>query len=133
MTSDASAPLAGDGIAVRYPDRCRICSLPLPRSGADDGICSRRCAARRKESARVAADAVVLKEQILTEISTLRKGTTICPGELSQRILTGTDQPLSLLRPLLFELAEARKIRLSQKGSIVLWPQIRGPFRVGQK
>lgn len=125
--------LAGENLATAHPDRCRICLLPLPRGKNDNGICSRRCAGRKEESALVAERSEELKSALLLEISSLRKGTTVCPGELSHRVMAGTDQPLSLLRPLIFELAEAGKIRLSQKGVILPWWKIRGPFRVGHR
>ncbi len=125
--------LAGDNLTATYPDRCRICLLPLPHGKNENGICSRRCAGRKEESAQVAERSEELKSAILMEISTLRKGTTLCPGELSQRVMAGTEQPLPLLRPLICELAEAGKIRLSQKGTILPWWKIRGPFRVGNR
>ena len=128
----STVKLAGDGLALDHPDRCRVCALPLPASGADDGICSRRCAGRRPESAAAAREGSELKAKLLAEIALLKSGTTICPGELSQRILPGVDQPLTVLRPLIFELAMSRRLRLSQKGTILLWQKIRGPFRVGK-
>lgn len=124
--------LAGDGLALDHPDRCRVCALPLPATGAEDGICSRRCGGRRRESAAAARDSAQLKAQILVEIGLLKTGTTMCPGELSQRLFPGMDQPLTVLRPLIFELAISRRLRLSQKGTITLWHKIRGPFRVGK-
>lgn len=127
----ASHLLAGDSLVAAHPDRCRVCLLPLPAGTCDQGICSRRCAGRKSESADVARSVAKLTEQILAEISQLKKGTTICPGELSQRILHGSEQPLTLLRPVIFGLADARRLRLSQKGTVMIWPKIRGPFRVG--
>jgi hypothetical protein len=123
---------AGDEIASDHPERCRICALSLPANGAEDGICSRRCAGKKQASAAVAKDAAVLKEMLLKEIAGLKPGTTVCPGELSHRVLPGTDQPLTVLRPLIFELSISRRLRLSQKGTITLWQKIRGPFRVGR-
>ena len=73
-----------------------------------------------------------LTAQVLAELAELGPGTTICPGELSHRVLPGVDQPLTVLRPLLFELAAGRQLRLSQKGAVVGWWKIRGPFRVGR-
>lgn len=125
--------LAGDGIAALQPGRCRVCALPLPEGGADDGGCSRRCAGRRRESAVVAGDASALKERILAEVATLKTGATLCPGELSHRVLPGRELPLTLLRPLIYELAGERRLRLSQKGKTLLWEKIRGPFRVSPK
>ncbi|MES2440703.1 MAG: hypothetical protein V4584_16675 [Verrucomicrobiota bacterium] len=130
--SVSTEKLAGDELAHEHPDRCRVCALPLPAKGAEHGICSRRCAGRRRESAAVARDEGVLKQKLLAEIADLKPGTTVCPGELSHRILPGTDQPLTLLRPLIFELSMSRRLRLSQKGTITLWQKIRGPFRVGR-
>lgn len=123
--------LAGDAIFREHPDRCRVCALPLPTMDDDSGICSRRCAARKRESTAIAADAAAIKARILSEIARLKPGTTVCPGELGHRILPETEQPLILLRPLVYELAAARKLRLRQKGDVVLWQKIRGPFRVG--
>lgn len=122
--------LAGDGIAKLDASRCRVCALPLPAGGREDGICSRRCAGRRRESATVAGDAPALKERILAEVAALQAGATLCPGELSHRVLLGRELPLTLLRPLIYELAGERKLRLSQKGKTMLWEKIRGPFRV---
>ncbi|MES2659959.1 MAG: hypothetical protein V4689_15165 [Verrucomicrobiota bacterium] len=124
--------LAGDGLALDHPGRCRVCALPLPAKGAEDGICSRRCADRRRESAAVAREESELKEKLLAEVANLKAGTTVCPGELSHRVLPGTDQPLTVLRPLIFELSISRRLRLSQKGTITLWQKIHGPFRVGR-
>lgn len=125
--------LAGDNLTESWPDRCRICVLPLPRNPDESGICSRKCAGRKAESERIMEDRDKLKHSILVEVSSLRKGTSICPGELSHRVLPGTEQPLSLLRPLIFELAEAGKLRLSQKGTLLPWWKIRGPFRVAPR
>jgi hypothetical protein len=116
--------------------------LPLPRVSkqnqeAGNGqeelvrICSRRCAGKRAESAEVVRNRAALEALILTEVRALRKGTTVCPGELSHRVLPGVDQPLTVLRPLIYELAAAGKLRLRQKGAVVLWEKVRGPFRVG--
>jgi Protein of unknown function (DUF3253) len=80
----------------------------------------------------IAQESSVMKERLLTAIAKLKPGTTICPGALSQEVLPGTDQPLTVLRPLIFELAISRRLRLSQKGTIMLWQKIRGPFRVGK-
>ncbi len=125
-----ASPLAGDMLAQLHPDRCRVCLLPLPRGGDPQGICSRRCAGRHKESAELASRRDALKTAILSALSTLSKDASICPGELSHRVLPGTSQPLSILRPLLFELAEDGRVRLSQKGTLLPWWKIRGPFRV---
>ena len=130
--SISAEKLAGDGLVLDHPDRCRVCALPLPASGAEDGICSRRCAGRRRESAAAARDGAEFKAKLLVEIAKLKPGTTVCPGELSQRILPGIDQPLTVLRPLIFELSISRRLRLSQKGTFTLWQKIRGPFRVGK-
>jgi hypothetical protein len=80
----------------------------------------------------IAQDSCAMKERLLAEVAKLKAGTTICPGELSQQILPITDQPLTVLRPLIFELAISRRLRLSQKGTITLWQKICGPFRVGK-
>ena len=125
--------LAGDAIASEHPDRCRICALPLPAKDDGSGICSRRCTGRKSESAKVAADSASLKAQILIEVATLKHGRTVCPGELSHRVLPDTLLPLALLRPLIYELAAARKICLRQNGAVIICQKIRGPFRVGPK
>jgi Protein of unknown function (DUF3253) len=130
--SISTEKLAGNALALAHPDRCRVCALPLPATRPEDGICSRRCAGRRQESAMIAQDSCAMKERLLAEVAKLKAGTTICPGELSQQILPSTDQPLTVLRPLIFELAISRRLRLSQKGTITLWQKIRGPFRVGK-
>lgn len=122
---------AGDAIAREHPERCRICCLPLPSKDDGGGICSRRCSGRKNESAQVAADGVALKARILVEVALLKPATTVCPGELSLRVLPQTLLPLTLLRPLIFELAASRKLILRQQKKVVLWHQIRGPFRVG--
>jgi Protein of unknown function (DUF3253) len=125
--------LGGDVIASEHPNRCRICALPLPAKDDGSGICSRRCAGRKTESAKVAADSASLKARILAEVATLKHGTTVCPGELSHRVLPDTVLPLTLLRPLIYELAAARKFSLRQKGTVIIWQKIRGPFRVSSK
>jgi len=88
---------------------------------------------RKTESARVAAEATSIKARILLEVARLERGSTVCPGELSLRVLPETVLPLTLLRPLIYELAEARKIILRQNKNVVLWQTIRGPFRVGAR
>ena len=125
--------LAGDALHQEHPDRCRICALPLPvaaKGQANDGICSRRCAGLRGQSAAVLKNTGTLTQKILSELTALRPDITICPGELSRRVLPGAEPPLTVLRPLIFELAAARRLRLSQKGRITLWWKIHGPFRV---
>ncbi len=54
----------------------------------------------------------------------------MCPGALAQRVLPGVRDPLTLLRPLLFELQEKGRVALSQKGAVLPWWKIRGPFRI---
>lgn len=112
--------------------RCRVCALPLPAGGQGDDICSRRCAGLRRESARVFQDREQLASQLLAAVAELRTAATMCPGELSQRVLPDLDRPLTVLRPVLFGLAASGRIRLSQKGTWVPWVKIRGPFRVGR-
>ncbi len=125
--------LAGDAFALAYSDRCRICALPLPPRSAGEGICSRRCAGLRGESAAVEEQAHALMERLLAEVARLRRGTTVCPVDLAQRVLPQVAQALTVLRPLIFELAESGRLRLSQKGALVRWPKISGPFRIGPK
>jgi len=113
--------------------RCRVCALPLPANAAD-GICSRRCRGLKRESARVTGEErVQWRARILERVGQLREGTTICPGQLSQELLPGIERPLTLLRPLIFELQEEKKVRLTQKGQPVILRKIRGPFRVRGK
>ena len=129
--SDGKAGLAGDWLGLAHPDRCRVCALPLPANAENDGICSRRCAGLRRESEAVQREVEALTARILAGVASLKAGTTICPRALSQEVRPGLDQPLTLLRPLIFNLAAAGKLRLRQNGSVVLWWKIRGPFRVG--
>ena len=56
----------------------------------------------------------------------LKPATTVCPGELSLRVLPQTLLPLSLLRPLIYELAAARKLILRQQKTVVLWHSLFG-------
>jgi hypothetical protein len=125
------SPLAGDWLTEA--GLCRVCGLALPRKNADDGICSRRCSGRRRLSAEVQARAEELSTALLAELQKLAKDSTICPGELSQRVLPGPDLPLGVLRPLIFQLNDAGRLRLSQKGVTLPWTKIRGPFRVRRK
>jgi hypothetical protein len=81
--SISTEKLAGNALALAHPDRCRVCALPLPATCPEDGICSRRCAGRRRESAMIAQDSCAMKERLLAEVAKLKAGTTICPGELT--------------------------------------------------
>ena len=72
-----------------------------------------------------------LTARILAGVATLKAGTTICPRALSQEVRPGLDQPLTVLRPLVFNLAAAGKLRLRQNGAVVIWWKVKGPFRVG--
>ena len=76
-------------------------------------------------------EAEALTSRILTGVASLKAGTTICPGALSQQMRPGLDHPLTVLRPLLFNLAAAGKLRLRQNGAVVIWWKVKGPFRVG--
>jgi hypothetical protein len=111
--------------------RCVICGLPLPEGDDGGEVCSRRCAGRRAEARALRHEADKHRVRILEEVGSLRRGTTICPGELALRVLPGTDNPLQILRPFLQELAEEKKLRWLQKGKVVWWEKVRGPFRVG--
>lgn len=109
---------------------CTVCGLPLPRDDST-GICSRRCASLQQLSREIQTTRrAEMTAAILQELSTLKRGSTICPGELSQRVLPGVQDPLRLLRPLLHALEQEHKIRLLQKGVVRPWRKIRGPFRV---
>ena len=109
---------------------CQICALPLPRT-ADNNICSRRCAGLRKLSSEVLGpQQTEWRARILQSLSTLKPGTTICPGELSVNLLSGVEKPLTVLRPLLYQMAEEGRVVLSQKNVKTHWWKIRGPFRI---
>lgn len=112
--------------------RCEVCALPLPR-GEESGVCSRRCAVLRRQATALTGRRNELIAAVLAELDRLETTATICPGELARRILPGKREPLSLLRPLLFELEQERKVALLQKGEVVPWWKIRGPFRVRRR
>lgn len=65
---------------------------------------------------------------VLVELSALRAGATICPGELARRL--GTTQ--ASLRPVLIALAEAGAIRVTQRGAPAELRTLRGPYRVAR-
>jgi hypothetical protein len=111
---------------------CQICALALPRNAAEsDTICSRRCAGLRKISAAVLGpEATEWRRKIVQELATLRAETTVCPGELAKRLLPELDKPLTVLRPLLYQMAEEKRVVLSQKNVKTPWWKIRGPFRI---
>lgn len=69
-------------------------------------------------------------EQVLRELQSLKRGSSICPGQLARKVLPGVEEPLRLLRPLIYRWAEQGHLRLSQKGHILPWWKIRGPFRI---
>lgn len=112
--------------------RCRVCGLPLPKDG-EPGVCSRRCAGLRKEAEACARAHGEWEDLVLKELANLSRESTMCPGELCQRLMPGTEKPIGILRPLLFYMAERGRIRVSQKGRVIPWFKIRGPFRVGVK
>ncbi len=109
---------------------CQICALPLPRK-AEDAICSRRCASLRKLSAEILGpQQTEWRAKIQQALAALKPGTTICPGELSVNLLPGVEKPLTVLRPLLYQMAEEGRVVLSQKNIKTPWWKIRGPFRI---
>lgn len=109
---------------------CRVCALALPRN-ADGDVCSRRCAGLRKRSAAaLGAEAAEWRRRVLDVLAELQKSATTCPGALSQSLLPELDKPLTVLRPLLYQMAEEGKVVLSQKGLKTPWWKIRGPFRI---
>ncbi|MCS6770757.1 MAG: DUF3253 domain-containing protein [Kiritimatiellae bacterium] len=109
--------------------RCSVCALPLPRGSTSD-VCSRRCAGRRADAEFVRRESARLEHEILKYLRSLPRGSTLCPGLLARRVLPSMEEPLTVLRPLLFRLQDRGRITLSQKGSAVPWWKIRGPFRV---
>lgn len=114
----------------RSNGRCLVCALPLPKN-ADDGICSRRCAGlRRRAQVVTGPERERWKSAILQRLEGLEAGTTICPGALARELLPNDPQPIALLRPLIFELQDERRVQLSQAGRTVIWRKIKGPFRV---
>lgn len=104
---------------------CEVCALSLPRT-ADSGVCSRGCAGLRKHSAAVnGSEQPEWRQKILASMAELKPGATICPGELSQAVLPGIDKPLTVLRTLMYQMAENGKVVLSQKGRYFLsWAQV---------
>ena len=104
----------------------------MPANSPVDQVCSRQCAGRRKESIEVARQKIAIGELVIAEVNLLDGSATICPGELSHRVFPNTEKPLTVIRPIIYELAMAGKIRLRQKGQVVRWDKIRGPFRVGK-
>ncbi len=110
--------------------RCVVCALPLPKKSTD-GICSRRCAGlRRRAEAVTGPERERWKVAILERLERLKKGATMCPGAMARELMPDEPHPLALLRPLLFELQEQRRVKLSQAGQAVIWQKVRGPFRV---
>jgi hypothetical protein len=110
--------------------RCVVCALPLPVK-AEDAICSRRCAGMRRRALVVAGrEREHWKSAILKSLGGLGDGTTICPGALARELLPKDSHPLALLRPLIFELQEERRVVLSQSGCAIIWRKVRGPFRI---
>ncbi len=63
---------------------------------------------------------------ILAELSTLRPGSTLCPGELARRL--GTTQ--AELRPHLQTLADEGRVVVTQRGASADLRTLRGPYRV---
>lgn len=120
--------LAGDWLADH--GLCRVCGLALPRSGADDAICSRSCAGRKKESVAVHSQREHYQQDLLAILRTIKFPATICPGELSCRVLPQSTKPIGILRPVIFELAQRGKLQTLQQGNVIPWTKIRGPFRV---
>jgi len=113
--------------------RCAVCGLPMPEKDCGD-VCSRRCASRRGISRSLQnCKRRALEAEILRVVSDLSEGSTICPGDLSRKVLPGVEEPLRLTRPLIFFLQQQGRLRLSQKGVVMPWWKIRGPFRVGRK
>jgi hypothetical protein len=112
--------------------RCMVCGLQMPRNSEDE-VCSRRCAGLRNTAVLLQTTQLQeIQSAILSFASQLRDGATICPGTLAQKILPTVQDPLRLLRPVFFYMQETGRIRLSQKGAVLPWWKIRGPFRVGR-
>jgi len=114
-------------------ERCPVCALPLPRN-VSEGTCSRRCAGLRPLSLAInGPQETHWRAAILERLGALRPGTTICPGELAVDLLPEIDKPLTVLRPLLYQLAEEGRVVLSQQKRTIPWWKIRGPFRIRRK
>lgn len=112
---------------------CEVCALPLPRNVLE-GTCSRRCAGLRKLGEAInGPDQAHWRVAISKELATLRPGSTVCPGQLASQLLPGIEKPLSVLRPLLYQMADEGKVVLSQKNLTTPWWKIRGPFRIRRK
>jgi predicted nucleic acid-binding Zn ribbon protein len=112
--------------------RCIVCGMPLPGK-PDQDICSRRCSTQKKKALQLQTTKLQeIESEILSIVTQLRDDATICPGTLAQKIFPDSEDPLRLLRPIIFYLQEQRRLRLSQKGAVLPWWKIRGPFRVGK-
>jgi hypothetical protein len=94
-------------------------------------VCSRRCAGLRKKSQQILQlEAEKWCSELVRRLRLLDRASTVCPGDLCVQVMPGVDKPLTLLRPLLFQMAQAGTLTLQQKGKIVPWWKIKGPFRV---
>lgn len=68
-----------------------------------------------------------LADAVRRALARLQPGTTCCPGELARRL--GTTQ--AELRPVLQRLAQAGRVRITQRGQERDLATLRGPYRVG--
>lgn len=126
--STVTSVLAGDWLQDH--NLCRVCALPLPAS-APTGICSKRCTGRKKVSADVHVRHQEFEDLIIRNVSEADSKTGMCSAELSAKVLPEIkENPLNVLRPLIFRLAEQGRVALLQKGSTVSWMMLRGPFRI---
>jgi hypothetical protein len=66
------------------------------------------------------------QRQILKQLEKLKPGATICPGQLARKC----GSTLAKIRSDLLDLAQAKKIVLSQRGQTVSGANPKGPFRV---
>jgi hypothetical protein len=67
-----------------------------------------------------------MQRRLLKRLEALPNGTTMCPGKLSR----DCGSTLAQARPDLVELAQQRKVILSQRGKSVEATALKGPFRV---
>lgn len=114
---------------------CDICSLPALTSP-----CSERCQVLKPLKKRIEAQGEYWDRTTLKAVSELKKGTTICPGQLAFSLLSPEERgvknerdALALLRSRYRALREKGLIRFFQKGvcvPIAKWP--RGAFRIAK-
>ncbi len=115
--------------------RCEVCWLDGPQSP-----CSARCRGLRAAKRTLCADVRGLEDEISRAVSSLRPGTTLCPGVLAEQLARGrgveltASDALACLRETYFALRAAKRLRFYQKGVVVPLGKdtLRGPFRLGR-